>query len=43
MIQLKNKEVRPDKGSINLRDPLLDPINLKDYYFVYTSRGDRDD
>ena len=30
MIRLKNnKEVQPDRGSINLRDPLLDPIDLK--------------
>lgn len=26
-----------------LRDTLLDPIHLKEYYIVYTSRGARDD
>ncbi len=26
-----------------LRDTLLDPIHLKNYYFVYTTRGDRDE
>lgn len=26
-----------------LRDTLLDPITLKDYYIIYTSKGDRDD
>ncbi len=26
-----------------LRDTLLDPIHLKNYYFVYTTRDQRDD
>lgn len=33
----------PKDGSMNLRDPILDPIHLKKYYFVYTSRGERDE
>lgn len=28
---------------MTIRDVLKDPINLKEYYFVYTTRGDRDD
>jgi hypothetical protein len=44
MIELgKKKLIQPDKGEMVLRDQLLDPIQLKDYFFVYTSRGKFDD
>lgn len=44
MIEMgRKKQIQPNKGEINLRDLLLDPINLKTYYFVYTTRGDRDE
>lgn len=39
----KEKHVLPNKGDLTLRDTLLDPIHLKEYYIVYTRRGDRDD
>lgn len=39
----KRKIIQPNRGEMALRDQLLDPINLKDYFFVYTSRGNWDD
>lgn len=44
MLTIGNKkQLFPKDGSMNLRDPILDPIHLKQYYFVYTSRDERDD
>lgn len=39
----RKKLIQPDKGEITLRDQLLDPIQLKDYFFVYSSRSKYDD
>ena len=38
----KKKFIQPNKGEIALREQLLDPIQLKDYFFVYSSRGNFD-
>lgn len=42
MLKTGNKTIEPNsQGSFNL-NTIDDPIELKDYYFVYTTRGDRD-
>lgn len=43
LIELYDKDIKPQNGSFQLRDKILDPINLKNYYFVYSSRDDNDD
>ncbi len=43
LIGLYEKDIKPQNGNFQLRDKILDPIHLKNFYFVYSTRGDRDD
>lgn len=43
MIQQGTKSIEPNNGEFMLRNKLLDPIVLKEFYFVYTRQGNWDD
>ena len=41
-IALGQKIINPANGEFQLRSRLQDPIDLKDYYFVYSKSRDQD-
>jgi len=39
----RNKQIVPKDGNFMIRDPIYQPAEVKDWLFVYCSKGSRDD